>query len=171
MIENKLIFFLINVFTISTFVAILEIVIEKDTGWGAGLPKNKWYGKIIGKENPILKNLAKIIGVPYFFSYGVLTYFFLIPLLFVSEYLLTEYNLLFFLAIYITATALEDFLWFVLNWNFNSLTELLKGPNGKIWWHQKWFKIWNNKYLPRSYFIAIILVAVFLFLSEFIYGN
>jgi hypothetical protein len=170
-LENKIIFFPFNILAISVIVAILEIVIEKDAGWGANLPKDKWYGKIIGKDNPVFKNMAKIIGVPYFFGYGVLMYFFLIPIILVFEYSFTEYNLLFFMAIYVAATALEDFLWFVFNWNFNSLAELVKGPNGKIWWHQKWFKIWHDKFLPRSYFIAIILATLLLFLSVLTNGK
>lgn len=164
--ENIPLFFLLNVIVLSTAIAILEIIIEKDAGWGANLPKDKWYGKIIGKDNFLLIKLAKLLGVPYFFGYGILMYFFLLPLVLLTEFFITRYDLLFFFAIFALTTALEDFLWFVFNWNFNSLTELLRGPHGKIWWHQKWVKIWPNKYLPRSYFIAAALTAILLLLVK-----
>lgn len=72
-------FFLLNVLSISILVAIVEICIEKEKGWGAGLNKNRWYGKIIGGKNPILKFLATCAGVPYFFGYAIFMYFILVP--------------------------------------------------------------------------------------------
>ncbi len=163
--ENKFLFFIINVLVIAIPIAFLEIITEKDKGWGAGHPKDKWYGKIIGEKNPLMQFLAKSVGVPYFFGYGVLMYFVLVPALLVTEYFFMMQNAPLLIAVYFSAVALEDFLWFVFNWYFDSLRQLLKGPSGNIWWHKRWIKIGRQTYLPASYLTAVILTAVFYFLS------
>ena len=161
----KIIIFLVNVLAIATPIAILEIFLEKDRGWGSGFPKGKWYGKIIGANNYLVKNLVKIIGIPYFFGYLVCMYFFVIPAVLILEYFIVAPNIPLLLAIYFTILVVEDFSWFLLNWNFNSLKELLKGPNGNIWWHKKWVRIYKDKYLPFSYFLAIPFVLFLLLIS------
>jgi hypothetical protein len=92
-------------------------------------------------------------------------YFFVLPIILISEYLTIIPNAALLLAVYFAILITEDFLWFLLNWNFNSLEELLKGPNGKIWWHKRWVKIYKNKYLPMSYFIAIPFILLFILIS------
>lgn len=166
MLENKFLFFLINVIIIAIPVALLEILIEKDKGWGAGHPKDKWYGKIIGLNNPIMKTICGSLGIPYIFGYGLLMYFILIPAVLVIEYFTLVPNVPLLIAIYVAATALEDFSWFVLNWHFDSLHQLLKGPNGTIWWHKRWIKIFPKTYLPASYLTALILVIFFYWISN-----
>lgn len=165
---NTIIAFVINVLLIALPIAVFEIIIEKDKGWGAGLPKNTWYGKqMTGRFFEAISRFAK---VPNFLRFQVAIYFILLPILIAVEYFLIVEDINFLIAVFFATLVTEDFLWFVINWNFNSLSELLKGPNGKIWWHKKWVRIWPDNYLPRSYFIAAILIVVFLFLSEITYG-
>ncbi|MDD4988842.1 MAG: hypothetical protein PHV42_00235 [Candidatus Pacebacteria bacterium] len=160
-------FFILNVLAIAWPVAILEILIEKDKGWGAGHPKDKWYGKIIAQNNPVMKGLAKAIGVPYFFGYSLVMYWLIIPWILVAEYFILVKNVWLLVAIFIAICFIEDFSWFVFNWYFDSLTQLLKGPNGSIWWHQKWIRIYKNKYLPASYFSGFALVIIFLLIAGY----
>lgn len=160
-----IVIFTINVFAFAIPIAFLEIFIEKDKGWGAGLSKEKWYGKIVGKNNPFMKLLAKIVGVPYFFGYGIFMFFFLVPSLLLVEHFLIVHNLPLLFAVYFGISVVEDFLWFVFNWHFPAFRELLKGPKGSIWWHQRWVKIFNGYYLPASYFTGFAIVILFLLVS------
>lgn len=164
MLESKFVIFAISILAFAIPIALLEIMIEKDKGWGAALPKNKWYGMIVGEHNSFVKSIASFIGVPYFFGYSVLMYFFLLPLLLLTEHFLIFNNFLFTLAIYLGIVVVEDFSWFVLNWNFPALSELLKGPHGSIWWHKRWLKVYNGYYLPKSY-LAIIGSLILLLVS------
>lgn len=161
--------FFLNVLVLAIPPAILEIAIEKDKGWGSGLSRATWYGRIIGERNPIFRLVAKATGVPYFFGYAIFMYFVLIPLILSAEYLLGIADPFFLLAVYFGTLFTEDFLWFVFNPYFHSLRELLKGPDGIIWWHQRWLKIGNNTYLPVSYFSGIFLTIIFLWLSKNLY--
>ncbi len=165
LIETKIIIFITNVIVFAIPIAFFEIFIEKDKGWGGGLSKEKWYGRIIGKNNQVMKTLARIIGVPYFFGYSIFMYFFLVPVLLLLEYFLIIPNLLLLFAIYFGICAVEDFSWFVFNWNFPALRELLKGSHGSIWWHKRWVKLFNGYYLPLSYFTSILIVVILLFIS------
>lgn len=165
---NIYLFFIINVLIIAWPVALLEIIIEKDKGWGAGHPKDKWYGKIIGLNNPIVKAICRILNVPYVFGYGLAMYGVVIPVILVAEYFLLIQNIYLLLAVFVAICFIEDFSWFVFNWHFDSLNQLLKGPNGSIWWHLKWVKISKNMYLPKSYLGGSILTVVFLLLERYL---
>lgn len=143
----------------------MEIVIEKDKGWGAGLAKDTWYGRIVGEQNPVMKLLAKFIGIPYFFGGLILIYFLVIPGILALEYFFILPNLPLLAAVYLAILVVEDFSWFLLNWHFPALRELLKGPHGTIWWHRRWVKICNGYYLPLSYFLPIPLITVLLYLT------
>lgn len=160
-------FFIINVLAIAWPVAILEIIIEKDKGWGAGHPKNTWYGKIIGRNNPICTTICKFLNVPYIFGYGLVMYGIFIPAILIVEYFVLTNNVFLLLAIFVAICFIEDFSWFLFNWNFDSLTQLFKGPHGNIWWHLKWVKIYKNIYIPQSYIGGIILTIVFLLLASY----
>ena len=164
-LTEKFLFFSLNIIAIALPVALLEILLEKNTGWGSSFPKDKWYGKIIGINNKYIALITKIVGIPYFFGYLIFMYFFIIPAMLILEYLFLIQNLFLLIAVYFAILATEDFLWFLLNWNFNSLTELLKGPDGSIWWHKKWIKIFKKTYIPRSYLISAILVIILFILS------
>jgi hypothetical protein len=164
-LEAKLIVIGANLLFIALPVAFLEIIIEKDKGWGAGHPTDSWYGRKIGENNPLMKFLCKTAGIPYVFGYGFWMYFILIPIILLAQYFFWHHNLALMFASSFAIGAVEDFLWFVFNWNFDSLRQLLKGPEGNIWWHKKWVKISSSKYLPRSYFIAFTLTAVLIYLA------
>ncbi|TXH00255.1 MAG: hypothetical protein E6P95_03950 [Candidatus Moraniibacteriota bacterium] len=162
------ILFILNVVIIALAGAIIEIVMEKENGWGGALDKKTWYGKVIGENNRVLKFLARSAGVPYFFGYAIAMYFVLVPSILLFEYTVFDQSIVFFIVIYFSILALEDFTWFLLNPYFHSLRELLKGPNGSIWWHKKWVKIGNQCYLPKSYFISIVVVLTLLILNQYI---
>ena len=163
---NIYLFFIINVLIIAWPVAFLEIIIEKDKGWGAGHPKDKWYGKIIGENNPIAKAIVNALGVPYIFGYGLVMYGIIIPAILVIEYFVLTQNVFLLLGTFFAICFVEDFSWFVFNWYFDSLSQLLKGPNGSIWWHKKWVRVFKDKYLPMSYFTGLALTIVFLLLAS-----
>lgn len=161
-------YLLINILVLALPIAILEITLEKDKGWGAGFSKDTWYGRIIGEKNKFLQFLAKMAGVPYFFGYAVFMYFFLVPALLILEYFFLIPDGVFLLATYAGILFVEDFLWFVFNPYFPSLTELLKGPNGNIWWHKRWVRIGENHYLPASYFggmSVVMALVIYLYLN------
>tara|TARA_B100001971_G_C17936067_1_gene405224 strand:+ start:150 stop:275 length:126 start_codon:yes stop_codon:yes gene_type:complete len=40
--EPKILIYVVNTIVLALPIAILEIFIEKDEGWGAGFPKDKW---------------------------------------------------------------------------------------------------------------------------------
>lgn len=153
-----------NILAIALPLSLLEISFERDEGWGAGLGKDTWYGKIFS-ENSLLQFIAKIVGVPYFFGYALFAYFFFVPLLLVFEYFYFGRDVLFLLATYMGVLVAEDFLWFVLNPYFPSLRELLKGPQGSIWWHKRWVGI-GKYYLPASYFTGALLVICLILISH-----
>lgn len=160
--------FLLNVIAVSLFGALFEICMEKDKGWGAGLDKSRWYGRIIGEKNRVLKFLAENAGVPYFFGYAIAMYFILVPGVLLFEYFFLNQSIFLFIAMYFSILALEDFTWFLLNPYFHSLQELLKGPNGSIWWHRKWVRIGSKSYLPQSYFTSAVMVVALLILDRLI---
>jgi len=162
---SRVAIFFVNVFGIALFGAIFEIVMERDKGWGGGLDKGHWYGRIIGENNPAMKFLSVSAGVPYFFGYAVAMYFVLVPTVLLFQSFYFDLNFFLILAVYFSILALEDFLWFAFNPFFPSLSELLKGPRGSIWWHKKWVRIGNDTYLPQSYFTSALLVALFLALA------
>lgn len=159
---------IVNIFAISLPFSIFEIIIEKDKGWGAGLPKDTWYGKHIGEKSAFFQLLADTFGVPYFFGYGILAYFIIVPLILVLEYFFLTSNILFLLATLVGVLFIEDFLWFVLNPHFDSLNQLLKGPNGTIWWHTKWSKVTSSYYLPTSYVKGSVALLILITLSYLI---
>ncbi|MAF79916.1 hypothetical protein CL629_02450 [bacterium] len=160
--EAKILIYAVNIIAIALPIALFEICIEKGTGWGAGFSKDKWYGKIIGKNNRWAEFLTRTIGIPHFTTYHICMLFLFLPILLAVEYFFFLHNILLIVAIYIGVLIIEDFLWFVLNWHFPALKELLKGPHGKIWWHKQWIKIFNKFYLPKSYLAIIISILLLL---------
>ncbi len=163
--ETKIFLFLLNVLAISIPLAIFEVVLEKERGWGQALPKNKWYGKKVGIRNLVMRFICWVVGVPYFSGYGLLLWYILFPLLIALEYVFLVSNFFLLLAVFVFVLAVEDFLWFVFNPYFPALQELLKGPKGKIWWHKRWLRIYGGYHLPFSYAISASLAIIFLFLS------
>src|ERR1035437_1806236 len=150
-------FYLLNIFVVALPLAIFEIVLEKNKGWGSGFPKDKWFTKQFLPNNVIVKFSAQSLKIEHPLNYHFWVFAVTIPFIFILEYYYLTYNILFFLAIFIGVLVAEDSLWFLLNWYFDSRKQLLKGPNGSIWWHKHWIKIYKNYYLPTCYFSAVIL--------------
>ena len=161
--SNLYIYFL-NVLIIALPLALFEIVTEKDKGWGSGWSKSKWYAKPFAPKSSLVRFLTKILNIEHPLVYHFIVFAVIIPAIFIFEYFYLTKDILLLLASFIGVIALEDFLWFLLNWNFDSRRQLLKGPNGTIWWHKRWIKISKNTYLPASY-SAFLLSLLLLILS------
>jgi hypothetical protein len=163
---NTYTIYLLNILFIALPLAIFEIVIEKGVGWGGGWNKSKWYAKKFLPNNSIVKLLIKVLKIESPLFYHFLVFAIILPVIFIFEYFYWTNNILLLLASFIGVMVCEDFLWFLLNWNFDSLRQLLKGPKGSIWWHKRWVKISANAYLPIAYFSTLLLSLVLLFLAS-----
>jgi hypothetical protein len=163
-VGSEILTFFIGALFLALPIALLEILMEKDKGWGSDLSKKSWYGRVVGEKNLVARMVVRILGVPHLFGYFVFMYFVLVPVLLVAAYFLLIQEAWLLVAIYFGVLVLEDFLWFVLNWNFPALKELLKGPKGKIWWHKRWVRL-GGGYLPRSYFLSLPFIVIALILS------
>ncbi|MDD3284674.1 MAG: hypothetical protein PHZ07_03715 [Patescibacteria group bacterium] len=161
---EKYLIYILNILLIALPLAIFEICIEPSGGWGSSWLKNKWYAKPFIPENKIVKFFVRIFNVESPLNYHLFMFGFIIPAIFLLEYIFITQNIILLLSGFVAVLVFEDFLWFLLNWRFDSLKQLLKGPNGSIWWHKGWIKVSKNKYLPISYFImfpiSIILLLV-----------
>ena len=115
--------FLVNVFVLSLVLAIFEIWMEKDRGWGTGL--GPFWGKKFFKKSFISKASEKY----YFTLYHIVMFGLIVPLILLGEYLwIFRTSPLFYLASWVEIAVVEDFLWFVFNWYFpGSLRKLLAG--------------------------------------------
>jgi len=158
--------YFLNLLIVALPLAFFEIVIEKKNGWGSGWPKDKWYAKPFLPDNSVTKLLVKILKVESPLNYHFLVFGVILTVVFVLEYFRWTDNILLLLASFIGVTVFEDFLWFLLNWHFDSRKQLLKGPNGSIWWHKSWIKISSNYYLPTSYLFAMPLSLILLLLAS-----
>ncbi|MDO8659133.1 MAG: hypothetical protein Q7K54_00875 [Candidatus Parcubacteria bacterium] len=157
--------YVLNILIIALPFSIFEIFIEKNNGWGSGWSKDKWYAKPFLPNNSIVKLLIKILKIESPLNYHFFVFTIFLPIIFLLEYFYLANNILLMIASFIGVVLFEDFFWFLFNWNFDSLKQLLKGPNGSIWWHKRWIKVSNNYYLPASYFPTLILSVFLLLLS------
>lgn len=166
---NKIYFYILNVLAIAVPLAFFEIIVEKKSGWGSSWQKNKWYAKAFAPKSAFMKFIAKALDIEPPLNYHVLMFLLVIPVIFLFEYFYIKKNILLLLASFSGALVTEDFLWFLFNWYFDSLHQLLKGPNGTIFWHKRWFKIsgssGKDKYLPASYFSAMAISLLLLLFS------
>lgn len=162
---DKLYIYFLNILIIALPLALFEILIEKEKGWGSGWSKNKWYAKPFVPQSSFVKFLIKVLKIESPLVYHFITFAIIIPAIFIIEYYYWTNNILLLIASFIGVIVLEDFFWFLLNWNFDSLRQLLRGPNGTIWWHKRWIKISKNSYLPASYFSALPLSFLLLLLA------
>ena len=159
-------FYLLNIIVVALPLAIFEIFIEKNNGWGSGWSKNSWYTKKFLPNNNFVKFSTKIFKIEHPLNYHVLIFAVAVPFILILEYYYLTYNILFFFAIFLGVLVAEDSLWFLLNWHFDAREQLLKGPNGSIWWHKHWIKISKNYYLPTSYFSALLLSVLVLLIAK-----
>jgi len=162
---DKYSFYALNVLLVALPLAIFEIIFEGSQGWGSGLAKDKWYAKPFAPDSRTVKLLVKILNIQSPLNYHISVFAVLIPLLMLAEYFIFGRSPVLIVAIYFGILMFEDFLWFLFNWHFDSLRQLLKGPNGSIWWHKAWIKVSPNHYLPASYPIAIAISGGLLLLA------
>jgi hypothetical protein len=175
---------LLNVLVTSVVLALFEILLEKNRGWGSGLNPNGWGRKLF--EGSVI---ARVAEKPYLTVYHLFLFLVIVPAGFSVEYLMwksfgighTFYSgvldgsgkslnlqagnlrlvlMLYFISIWLALIAVEDFLWFVMNWYYrNSLQKLLAG---EIWWHRRWIRLGPVK-LPRFYLSSLLAAGVFLY--------
>ena len=157
--------YIFNIILIAFPLAIFEICIESSGGWGSSWPKHKWYAKPFLPNNKLVKFLVKIANVQSPLNYHLFVFGIIIPIIFLIEYVFITHNIFLLTSCFIAVLVFEDFLWFLLNWRFDALKQLFKGPNGIIWWHKGWVRISKTHYLPSSYFMMIPISLILLILS------
>jgi len=162
---EDLLIYILNILLIALPLAIFEICIEPSGGWGISWLKHKWYAKKFLPESKLMKFFVRVFNVETPLNYHIFVFGLIIPLIFIFEYFFIENNILLMISCFLAVLAFEDFLWFLLNWRFDSLKQLLKGPNGNIWWHKGWIRIYKKYYLPISYFILIPISLILLKLA------
>ncbi|MDO8516140.1 MAG: hypothetical protein Q7S28_02740 [bacterium] len=162
---DKYLIYALHIVVIALPLSLFEIIIEKDHGWGSGWDKNKWYAKPFMPTSTLVARIVKMVNVQHPLTYHVLVFVCIIPVFLIFEYIQLVHNGLLLLSAYLAILILEDFLWFVFNWNFDSLSQLLKGPHGSIWWQKSWIKISTTHYLPTAYFVTLTISLALLFLA------
>lgn len=162
---DKFSLYLVNIFIISLPLAIFEILIEKDKGWGSGWLKNKWHAKPFAPKNFFVKFLVRVLTIEYPLNYHFAVFAVAIPAIFILEYFYWSTNIMVLIASFISVLIFEDLFWFLFNWSFDSRRQLLRGPKGNIWWHKRWVKISKNHHLPLSYLLAFPVSLLLLLFS------
>jgi hypothetical protein len=160
---NHYLFYVLNIVLFSLPLALFEISVEKAQGWGGGLSKEKWLGKSSIKGTFADKVITMITGFESPLNYHLIIMFVFCSV-FVLEFIFGSRNIFLIVACLIGANFFADFFWFSFNWYFHSMKELLKGPNGSIYWHKKWIKIGKESYIPQTYpiwfFSSIVLLLI-----------
>jgi hypothetical protein len=175
-----------DITALSLVLAIFEILIEHQYGWGGRLNPSGWGRKLFAETI-----VSEVCEKSYLTVYHVFTFAVVLPsLLFVQLLaavhtgmlhpaygslfgafhggLLMEIGdvpflpFLFLASIWFAILVVEDALWFALNWYYpRSWQDLLQG---KIWWHTRWVSLGNIK-LPRFYVTTPVVAVVLLALS------
>ena len=166
-----------DVLVLSLLLALLEINMEKDRGWGATLNSNG-----LGRKVRPGRLFLGVVEKQYVTVYHLLMYGIILPGVIAAHWvalylfwskqgltvtgsgLLTVWHIgstslapfLLAIAAWLAICTIEDFLWFALNWYYPaSLRDLLAG---KIWWHTQWVRI-GRSMLPRFYVWTLIIAA------------
>ncbi|MCX6797664.1 MAG: hypothetical protein NTX66_00365 [Candidatus Falkowbacteria bacterium] len=160
---NNYLFYALNILLFALPLALFEINLEKANGWGGAFPRDKWYGKSFIKDTKFAKILSKITRFEAPLNYHVVIMF-LFLIVFLSELYGTK-NIWLVLSCFFGVNFFADVFWFSFNWHFDSLTQLLKGPNGSITWHKGWTKIKEEAYVPTSYIWWLGLSIIFFFMA------
>lgn len=155
-------FWTADVMLLSSVLAVFEIVLERDRGWGSALNERGWGRKLLA-GNPLIRWVA---DKPYVTSYHLLVFGTLLPLVLWCQYRIgislgfgsalrsghAVADLMFLFSAFLAICVLEDFLWFALNWYYpRGLADLLAG---NIWWHTEWIPLGPSVQLPRCYLSA-----------------
>jgi len=157
---------LLNILFFALPLALFEISAEKNHGWGSGWSKDKWYAKSILKGTRFGSQLTKITKLEPPLNYHLILSYFIFGGVFLLEYIFGARNVFLVIGSFFTTLLFADLIWFACNWYFDSWTQLLKGPNGSIFWHKDWIKISKDKYLPTSYFSWLVAAVVFIILAK-----
>lgn len=153
--------FLLYNFIFVLLLAIFEIAIEKQHGWGSGFNKKHWYAQKISLPLHLITGTKPLL-IYHLLVLGIVYSVFLLNL----SQIFSITNLFVIVGTFIISIMVEDFLWFMFNPYFHSLKELFKGPKGNIWWHTKWQKI-GRVYIPASYITSLVLAGIF-FLASYV---
>ena len=164
---NYYLFYLLNVLLFALPLALFEINLEKDSGWGGAFPKNRWYGKSFIRGTAFAKVLTKITKLEAPLNYHVIIMI-LFPTVFTLEYFFGTRNIWLVISCFWGVNFFADLFWFSFNWHFHSMKELLKGPNGSISWHKCWTKISKTSYLPTVYPLWFGLSIIFFILALYL---
>jgi len=161
---NNYLFYALNILLFALPLALFEINLEKANGWGGAFPRDKWYGKSSLQGTKLAKILGKITNFEAPLNYH-LVIMFIFAVVFIIEYLVGN-NIFLVLSAFFGVNFFADLFWFSFNWHFDSMKQLLKGPNGSISWHKSWVKIYENHYLPTSYPLWLGLSIILFFLAK-----
>ena len=162
---NKYSYFLINIILIALPLALLEIRLEKAGGWGSNWPKDRWYSRPFMPKSILMKLFSRIFDIHNPLNYHILIFAILLPSICLIQYFYLTKNIILLISCLSGILLFEDFFWFLCNWHFDSMQQLLKGPTGTIWWHKRWYKITNHHYLPAIYFPSLAFSLFFLLLA------
>lgn len=157
-------FYALNILLFALPLALFEINLEKNQGWGGGFPRDKWYGKSSLKGTKIDRWLSKITRFesPLNYHLVIMTLF---ATVFVVELICTK-DILLVLSCFFGVNFFADLFWFSFNWHFDSFRQLLKGPHGSISWHKSWTKIGQKSYIPSTYIWWLGLSIIFFVLAK-----
>jgi len=162
---NDYLFYALNILLFALPLALFEINLEKDQGWGGGFPRDKWYGKSSLKDTRLTRTLSRLTNFSAPLNYH-LVIMALFAVVFISELVFGPGNIWLILSCFFGVNFFADVFWFSFNWHFNSLTQLLKGPAGSIKWHKSWVKIGRGFYVPQSYPLWLGLSIVFFIMAQ-----
>ena len=158
--------YLFNVLCVALPLALFEISMEKANGCGSGWSKDKWYAKSVLRDTKFAKLLTKLTKLEAPLNYHLVLCGLIFPAIFILEYIYGSRNILVLFACLLGIIFFADIFWFMFNWYFDSFRQLLKGPNGTIFWHKSWVKISKNHYVPTVYPLWLGLSLVLLFIAQ-----
>jgi len=162
---NNYVFYALNILLFALPLALFEINLEKNSGWGSAFPKDKWYGKSFIKGTKFGTSLSKITKLEAPLNYHIMVMI-LFATVFLSELFIAHNNFWLVLSAFFGVNFFAEIFWFSFNWYFDSMKQLLKGPGGTIFWHKSWVKISKNSYLPTVYPTWFALSLVFFIMSQ-----
>jgi hypothetical protein len=160
--------YLANLFVFAIPLTFLECWLDKyRDGWGTEFRSPFWGHKLRWKW-------LRLFEKEFIVVYHVVVFFIALPLLFTGEYFLVapfshQFGPLYFIALWLGVSTLEDFLYFVFNWHFDDALE--RFWRGEMKWHTHYVRITANKVVPRFYITTPIWIAVLLIANYFLTGS
>ena len=164
-VMNIYTFYVLNILLFAIPLALFEISVEKAHGWGSGWSKDKWYAKSFLKGTKVGDFLTKVTKLEPPLNYHIILAYMVFPAVSLLEYFYGSRNIYLIIANLFGAILWADVTWFSCNWYFDSMTQLLKGPYGSIFWHKAWIRVYKQYYIPRAYIVWLVVSLVFLYLA------